>query len=133
MQLVCYIDDDPNLTSYFRYMTAHNDEPFIPGLGSVVDDRLFNGDAFTFPLARGQRAFDEFDPDTFGYFWRGDSLQVKWMSLDEAHYNFWSTVEFDTGSQGPFSSYVRIESNVEGGLGIWGGINASYHSLTIPE
>ncbi|MBK8777276.1 MAG: hypothetical protein IPO25_07635 [Saprospiraceae bacterium] len=32
---------------------------------------------------------------------------------------FWNTLEFNKGSQGPFSSYTTINSNIIGGLGIW--------------
>lgn len=131
-QMRCFLSDPPTV-EYYRYMTSQNDGPMVPGLGSVVDDRVFNGQEFEFPISRGQSALEDIDPDTFGYFWKGDTATIKWITLDEAHYDFWSTAEFDTGSQGPFTSYVRIVSNIEGGLGIWGGLAASFHTIVIPE
>ena len=53
------------------------------------------------------------------------------MSIGEEQFNFWNTLEFSRANQGPFSSYTRIDHNVEGGLGIWGGIAARYYPLTV--
>ena len=77
--------------------------------------------------------FGDFDFDTFGYFWRGDTVVVRAASLDYAHFRFWQTLEYNTGSQGPFGTYTRIESNINGGLGIWGGISYNDYTIIIPE
>jgi len=102
--------------------------------GSIFDDLLINGETFEFPLARGQLRTADFDPVTFGFFWRGDTINVRWMNIDEQQYNFWNTLEFNTGTQGPFTSFTRIKSNIEGGaLGVWGGSYSTYHQLIVPE
>ena len=134
---VRYIDP-PALGNYVRYFTQRGDEPFYPGyFQSVFNDDLINGIEFEFPLDRGQSRNDDVsfdDRDTYGYFARGDTVRVKWSSIDQAHFDFWITVEVDRGSSGnPFGSPVRIVSNINGGLGIWGGYGPSIHTLIIPK
>ncbi|MEL6924369.1 MAG: DUF4249 family protein [Bacteroidota bacterium] len=52
-------------------------------------------------------------------------------NIDAAHFDFWSTLEFNAVNQGPFSAYTRIASNVEGGLGIWGGYSVSFYTVVV--
>jgi hypothetical protein len=132
-QLRCRIVDPPGVPNFYRYFIAVNNGPFLAGINSVVDDRLFDGRDFEFPLPRPQARGADFDPATFGLYRRGDTVTVKWVSLDEAHFRFWNTLEFNAVNQGPFSSYTRVASNVEGGLGIWGGLAAEYYTLIVPE
>lgn len=130
--LVTY--DDPDTTGNFlRYFTKRNSEPFYAPLSSsVYDDNVIAGSVLTLPLERGQAANSDIDFDTYGYFWRGDTVTVKFSSIDKAHYDFWQTVEND-GGDSPFSSPVRIKGNIQGGLGIWGGYGSFYATIIIPE
>jgi hypothetical protein len=130
--------DPAGVSNYVRYYTSRNGEPYYPGyFQSVFDDDLINGIEFEFPLDRGQSRNDEVDFDdreTYGYFARGDSVTVKWASIDQAHFDFWITLEADrNGGDNPFGSPVRILSNINGGLGIWGGYGPSFHTIVIPE
>lgn len=131
-QLLGYIQDPPGVPNFYRYQVGVNGGPIIsPGV-SVTDDRLFDGDDVEFPLLRPiPRGDTDIDLETFGLYTVGDTVTVKWMAIDEAHFDFWNTVEFNTANQGPFSSYTLIESNVEGGLGIWGGMSATYYTLPV--
>jgi len=135
VELRCFISDPVGVDNFYRYFTQRNSEPFYPPPSSVFPDEIFSGESFELPLARGQvvNTPEDFDPDTFGFFWKGDTITVKWCALDEAHYDFWSTLEYNSGSEGPFASFTRVKSNINGGLGIWGGYSASYHSLIVPE
>lgn len=135
VELRCFINDPVNTLDFYRYFTQRNSEPTFTAPNSVIDDVLFNGEVFEIPLARGQvvNTPEDFDPTTFGYFWRGDTITVKWCTIDQDHYDFWSTLEFNSGSEGPFASFTRVKSNINGGLGIWGGYGASYHTLIVPE
>ncbi len=130
-RLKCLIDDPGDRENYYRYQTRINDQPFVTPSGSVVDDRFFNGQSFEFPLAKAEPPGTEFDPATFGLYRVGDRVELKWINIDRAHFDFWNTLEFNAANQGPFSSYTRILSNVEGGQGIWGGLSASYYSLEV--
>ncbi|MEX0811167.1 MAG: DUF4249 domain-containing protein [Chitinophagales bacterium] len=119
--------------NFIRYLTKRNNEPFYAPLSaSVYSDKLFRGGTYTFPLEAGQNPNREIDWETYSYFWKGDTVKVKWSTIDKAHYDFWNTIEND-GGDSPLSTPTRIKSNINGGLGIWGGYGAVYLSIIVPE
>ena len=129
---------DPVGPNYYRSFTKQNNDPmYASGTrgtnGSVSDDLIFEGQSFLFPVLRGQAPNAAFDFDTYGYFWRGDTIVFRAASIDYNHFRFWKTLEYNTGSQGPFGSYTRVESNVEGALGLWGGIAFEDYTYVIPN
>jgi hypothetical protein len=134
-RLLCYLSDPAGESNFYRYLTASNDQGFIAGFGSVVDDAFFDGKAFQFPLQKAEdpQANEEFDEETFGLYKRGERVRIKWMNIDEAHYNFWNSFEFNLNNQGPFATYTRVSSNVTGALGIWGGYSSVIYTLEVPE
>lgn len=133
-RLVGLISDPAAQTDFYRYQMGINGGPIISPAASVIDDRLFNGQTFEFPLFRPEpRGNPDFDIETFGLYTVGDSVEVKWMTIAEAQYDFWNTLEFNTANQGPFSSYTLVESNIQGGLGVWGGVSVSYYNLIVEK
>jgi hypothetical protein len=134
VQLLCTVSDPAGIANYYRYQVDMGNGTFVSSLASVTDDRLFDGQTAEFPLAKPEpRGTDDFDLATFGLFSLGDTITIKWMGLDEDHYDFWNTLEFSLANQGPFSNYTRIDSNVDGGLGVWGGFSASYYTLPVKK
>ena len=125
LQVTGHLSDPPGEQNFYRYQSQRNQDFIYAGVNSVFPDDIVNGESFGFPLLRGQLRTDEFDFETFGFFNRGDSILIKWNSIDQDHYNFWNTLEFSTGSAGPFSSLVYVDTNFEGPddliRGIWGG------------
>lgn len=124
----------PNIQGrYSRTYTKRNDEPFYPiAGGSVFEYKVFFGKYVSLPLSRGQSSYADFNQDVFGMFWRGDTVQVRFAQIDKATYDFYNTYENDGGDT-PFSSPVKIISNIDGGLGIWAGFASSYGSIYIPR
>lgn len=131
-RLFVTINDPAGVDNYYRYFTAQGNSPLIPPFGSVTDDAIFGGQEFEFPLQKAERRGSDFDPESFGYYTRGDSVSIKWCTLDKAHFDFWNTRDFNANSGGPFSSYTRIATNIEGGLGIWGGYAVDTYRLFAP-
>lgn len=125
--------DDPPEDNYYRYFVRVDSGEFKRDDFSVFNDRLFANERLEFPLNRPLANGESFDLSTFGLFRRGTDMTLKFVFLDEAHHQFWETLEFSSANQGPFSSYTRIASNVEGGLGIWGGLAATYYERQVPE
>ena len=125
--------DDPPEDNWYRYFVQVEDEGFRRDNFSVFDDRLFADERLEFPLNRPLASGESFDLSTFGLFRRGTNMTLKFLFIDEAHHRFWETLEFANSNQGPFSNYTRIATNIEGGLGIWGGIAASYYERDVPE
>lgn len=109
------------------------DTLFIAPLGSVFDDKFINGKSFDFGYNRGaypNSQKDDDNNDERGYFKRGDTIAVKFCTIDRAHFEFWRTEETQVGNNGnPFGSPAPVLSNIHGGLGIWGGYNATFDTI----
>ena len=134
VQLFCKYADPPALGDYIRYFTRVNNQPFYPGEESVFEDVLINGTTFTFPLDRGVDWNNDATYKHYGLFYKGDTVTVEWAHIDRPHFDFWRTFEFErNGAGNPFSSPVKVKSNIVGGLGIWGGYAASYKTIIIPQ
>ncbi len=132
-QMNAFIDDPAGAPNYYRYFSGVNDGPILPGFNSIVDDAFFDGLYFEFVLPKSEVNDPnvDIDPNTFGLYTVGDTATIKWCTVDKAHFDFWNTLEFNAANQGPFSSYTRIESNINGGLGIWGGYSVSYYTRVV--
>jgi len=126
------IDDPADDANFYRYFTEENNDGFVTPFSSVVDDKFFDGKEFEFPLTKAEPRDGDFDANTFGWYFRGDSIRIKWMTIDEAHFEFWNTLEFSRNNSGPFSSYNRVSSNVNGALGVWGGYAVRYYDEFVP-
>lgn len=125
--------DDPAGPNHYRYFTGVNGGALRRPPNSVFNDDFFDGQRFRFPLAEAEADTADFNLSTYGYFERGDTATIKWMSIDEPSFDFWSTLEFARTNQGPFSSYTRVAHTISGGLGIWTGVAATYYTLRVPE
>jgi hypothetical protein len=97
----------------------------IAPFNSATDDQFFNGISFEFNSSRGRLPFSEKDDDNNeeAFFFKvGDTIAVKGMSIDFNTFVFLRSYYTDLGSQGsPFASPASLQSNIEGGLGVWAG------------
>ncbi len=125
-QLRAYFQDIPNELNYYRYLVGLNGKSYNAGRQSVYTDETIDGQRLLFNLFNKEEGSQ-------GLFRRGDTLSVKWLNIDAAQYNFWRTLEFNANNQGPFSSYTRVKSNINGGMGIWGGAVVSYLDTIVPK
>ncbi len=118
-------EDPDTLGNYVRYFTKRNSEPYLTSFNSTYDDQIINGTTIdSLVLMAGyNRTQEQQNFDSIGYFFRGDTVTLKWCAIDKGSFKFFSTLEFVTGSIGnPFSSPVNVTSNIQGdGLGVWAG------------
>ncbi len=125
--------DDGNTEDFYRVFTQRlsKDKRFIPVYLSAISDQSFNGKTFTFSLLRGPENYSNVVDDL--YFTEGDTVRVKFCTMDRQHFDFWRTLERELYVIGnPFaSSGNEILSNIEGDdvLGVWGGYGVTYHRL----
>jgi hypothetical protein len=125
--------DDPGTDNYYRIFTQreNKDERYVPVYLSAIGDQSFNGKSFTFSLLRGPDSFTEVSDDL--YFKKGDTIRVKFCTMDKAHFDFWRTLERELYVIGnPFaSSGNEIISNIDDkkALGVWGGYGVKYYSV----
>lgn len=131
LQLMTRINDPAQEKNFYRYFCSVNAGEFNTPFNSVNDDALIDGKKFEFRLIRPNARGQDFDQSTFGLFKIGDSVAIKWSTIDETHFNFWNTLEFNKGNQGPFSTYTTIQSNIKGGLGNWGGYHSKIYRLKV--
>lgn len=126
------ISDPDTLGNYYRYFTRRNDEPLYAGLGSVFDDKVINGTSLDLPIDRGYDRQAALDFSTYGLFEPGDTVLLRLCGIDEDTFNFWLTLENNSNSGGPFASPTVVDSNIEGGLGIFAGysVDDTYIILT---
>jgi hypothetical protein len=125
--------DDPSVANYYRVFTQreNKDTRFIPVYLSAIGDQSFNGKSFTFSLLRGPDNFTNVVDDL--YFKKGDTVRVKFCTMDKAHFDFWRTLERELYVVGnPFaSSGNEILSNIDNknALGVWGGYGVKYYKV----
>ncbi|NML40936.1 DUF4249 domain-containing protein [Chitinophaga sp. G-6-1-13] len=126
------ITDAATLGNYARYFTRTNSDAFLPGLNSTLDDQVVNGTTFEIPVDAGVDKSKRTDPETYGYFNRGDTVTLKFCNIDKATYSFWRALDFAYSSTGnPFASPTKIIGNVPGAIGYWGGYAVTYKTVII--
>lgn len=136
MQLMVYYSDPDTPGNAVRYFTRRNSEPYYPGLNSVFDDQVVNGTKNAkFPLSAGSARGSADFSDSTGYVFKGDTVTLRWASIDQSVFTFYSTFEYSIGTVGnPFASPINVKSNVSNGaLGIWAGYGSSYYTIVIPK
>lgn len=126
-------DPQPAGTAYRIYtQRIGKDDRFIPANGSVFDDNFFNGLNFEAFLWRGHEV-DEIPvqgDETWDYFQQGDTIAIKFCTIDQPHFQFWNSFEIAAFNNGnPFAAPATIKTNIEGGLGVWGGYGVSYDTI----
>jgi len=131
-----YSGDQTNVKYYRGYaQRIHQDDRFIPLLGSMFDGQFLTGQTISFYMSRGvENWYGEFtneDREELGYFKVGDTVVLKICTMDKVHYDFWKAVEKDLFSGGsPFGTPATIPTNISGGaIGIWGGFGSTYDTI----
>jgi hypothetical protein len=125
------LSDNPDENNYYRLLTRRKgkDKRYVASFKSAFSDKLFNGETIVQGFDRGLSDLLDFNQDNL--FRLGDTISVKFCSLDKEHYEFWNTYQNEILlSANPFSaSNARVKSNIENGLGVWGGYAASYFTI----
>lgn len=127
---------DPDTTiNCYRWFAkrATKDLDFIAPNGSVFEDRFINGKSFDFAYSRGKVPNSEAEDDNNeeeGFFKIGDTIYIKFCTIDYANYFFWRTAETQASTNGnPFASPSALKGNVNGALGCWGGYAVTYDTV----
>lgn len=126
--------DPPEDKNYYRVLLkcGNKDKRYMSPMIMALDDNLFSGQAFGFSVSRGPESLITSQGNR--YFAIGDTVSVKFCSIDKASYEFWSTFQDEVMNAGnPFAASLSgIFTNIQGdGLGVWGGYGVSYYTLII--
>ncbi len=134
------LNDPPGLGNAYRIFTQRKgkDARFIPAFGSVFDDKFFDGldfDAFIFRGQEPNSTAPDDNNETSEYFQQGDTVIVKFCTIDLPHFNFWETFETAAfNDSNPFAAPTTIRTNIEGGgVGVWGGYGVTYDTLVLVD
>lgn len=130
------ITDPPLLGNYIRYFTKRNSEVFLPGGNSVFDDQVINGVTYDVQVSAGlDRNRPRPSIDSLGYFFRGDTVTLKFCNIDKATYDFWNTWEFAYSAIGnPFASPIKVLGNISNNaLGAFCGYATQFKQVVIPK
>lgn len=129
-----------NYYRVFAKVIGH-DQIFLPVWGGAsFDDRLIDGVHTTGDIYRGSQSnLIQYDTATANeymsahYFMPGDTVVVKWCSLDYNSYKFWFSADVEINSGGnPFMSPAPIISNIPDALGVWCGYGTFIDTLIVP-
>jgi len=104
-----------------------NDNPEDPAFyappGAVFADDFFNSETIEVVFLRGQPSNSSRPVDqgaSSRFFELGDRFVFKFCSTTYPVYDFFNTYEAQQGSTGsPFAAPNNLNSNIDGGLGIW--------------
>ena len=133
-QLFANFLDPDTPGNYVRYFTKRNNEQFFAG--DQFNDEVVNGKPLTnIPLYAGfAPGGEEVNADSLRYFYKGDTVTLKWSSIDKKVYNFWNTFSYARNALGnPFASPINLQGNISNGaLGIWGGYGNTESTLVVP-
>jgi hypothetical protein len=119
------LDEPDTIENCYRIFTKRitKDMMFLPPSGSVFDDRFINGQLFDFAYNRGRIinsiAADDNNEEA-GLFKKGDTIVVKFTSIDRGVFEFWRDAETQLSNIGsPFAVPFNIKSNINGGIGLF--------------
>jgi hypothetical protein len=129
------VTDPKGLGNYIRYYTSVNDSTFLPGPNSVFDDQVIDGTTYDVQIFRGINRNLEIDEVNFGYFKKGETVDIKLSNIDKATFDFWRTWEQNQSNIGnPFGVPIKILSNLSNGaIGYFGGYASQVERITIPK
>jgi hypothetical protein len=138
-----YFKEPDTLGNFYNLQAKRQGYPYfvnIPGQ-SLSNDQLANGQyiEFTVPRPRATPSwFNTATGDTTNqengiFFRRGDTISIKLSSIDYHSFQFLKTYSSAASSFGnPFSAPTFVLSNINGGLGGFVGIGASYDTYIVP-
>ena len=137
-----YTVDPDTLGNNYRILTqtvGKDKMIFVHPRKSVFEDKYMNGQPIEFSIYHGSNPLRTNPSDTANgksqyNFYLGETVIVKFCTLDKTHYLFWKSEEQQLQSDGnPFANPTTPISNIEGGLGIWGGYGVYLDTIVITK
>lgn len=131
-----HLSDPPGTGNAYRWLAKrlHKDATFLPAFGgSVFNDDFIEGKSLDGAFYRGMKTGSTAEDDNneeFAYFKTGDTIIVKFCTIDDASFQYYRTYETELGNNGnPFAAPTTVMTNIKGGLGVWCGYGVSYDTI----
>jgi Domain of unknown function (DUF4249) len=129
------LNEPAGLGNGYRWFAKRlgKDDRFLPPFGSAFFDKFIDGQDFNFAFSRGvesgSTAPDDDGPER-GRFRLGDTVVVQFCAIGMPEVEFFRSYESIVANQGnPFAAPGVVETNVQGGLGIFCGYAPAYDTL----
>ena len=130
---ISFIDPPKKANFYSVYVKRiGKDSIFYPSYLPTFNDFGFDGKAHTYEIIRSSSPIIKTDDGS--YFIDGDSVQLKFCSIDQKQYDYWKAIEGQIAiSSNPFGiSSSEPPTTISGGaLGIWAGLSSKYYTIKI--
>lgn len=127
------LKDNPDTKDYYKVFIKRNgkDSTYVPSFLGLINDEVLDSCEDEIPV---NNAIDNMDKTQSTLFSADDHIQIRFCTLDEASYNYWSDFDDISMSRNPlFPVTSRIRSNISGGLGHWSGYGSSYYRVSIAD
>jgi hypothetical protein len=130
-----FLSDPDTADNCYRWFSKriNKDDQFYAPFGSAFEDKFINGQTFKFGFNRASiqnsTAVDDNNEEA-GFFKLGDTIVVKFCTIDKSTFQFWRDAETQLGNNGsPFAVPSNIKSNIVGGIGLFASYSASYDTI----
>jgi hypothetical protein len=137
-----HLTDPDTIGNYYRWYAKRishypdgeqKDDDFIAPIGSTFEDKFINGKSFDFFYNRGRMpnsTKEDDENEEREFFKRGDTVIVRFCTIDRSIFQFWRDEETQVSNNGnPFANPAPVTSNINGGLGVWGGYSITYDTV----
>lgn len=131
-RLVAGLQDDPFEKNYYKFFVRRSgkDSTYMSSFLGLVNDDVLSEGVSEIGVYNGMSVRDN---DFNQYFEEGDVVSVRFSTIDEESWKYWSDFEeIQSLARNPFFPVSNtIKSNVSGGLGYWAGYGSSYYTVPI--
>lgn len=133
-----HFTDPDTLGNIYRLFTKRQGYPYYVEVGSL-SDKNFNGTSTSFSFGRPDPLPsylpNNLPEDTARFFFvRGDTISVKFCTIDFRSYEYIRTYTSAAASFGnPFAAPTFIKSNVNGAFGGFVGYGATFYQYIVPQ
>lgn len=130
-----YFQEPKDQINYYRIFTKteNRDSIFVNPWFSIFDDkRLSDLDTVEIRIFHGNNNLDDPEDPFRSLFRLGESVRIKFCTMDYDHFTFWDSYQQSAGGGGnPFATPNEVKTNIENGLGVWGGYGVSYTDFLV--
>ena len=135
--IVAGVKDAPGTRNYYRFfsMLEGVDSTYVPSFLGLMDDSVMTDDIYEISVNLAFVSnFATIEHSPMSYL-EDDVVRIRFSSMDEASYNYWSDYDdVTTLSTNPFFPVnKKIRSNFSSGMGYWAGYGSSYYRISIPD
>jgi len=131
--IVCFTDNPKERNYYKLFMRrGMRGRQWLSCYLGVLSDEVLDGYSEVV-VNKGELATDTLDYTP--YFFRTDSITIKFAQIDEAAYRFWNEFEnYGSFARNPlFPLSKSLHSNIQGGVGFWYGCGAYIKSFALSD